>query len=63
MANNLNGDNLHTVFAMCGNTDQATRALSMAHKEGFTQLEDLCVLETEMDITEISKEDGILHPG
>jgi hypothetical protein len=37
----------------CGIPDQATRALIMTH-EGFTQVEGLGVLETDMDITEMA---------
>jgi hypothetical protein len=39
---------------MCSITDQATRALIVAHG-GFTQLEDLGILETDMDIMEMAK--------
>ena len=51
---NLQGDELHAVLTMCGIPDHATRALIMAH-EGFTQLDDLGVLETDTDITEMAK--------
>jgi hypothetical protein len=40
-------DNLHAVFAMCGITDEATRA-NIIVQEGFTQLEDLGVLKNDI---------------
>jgi hypothetical protein len=47
-------DNLHAVFAMCGITDEATRA-NIITQEGFTQLEDLGVLENETDVSKMAK--------
>jgi hypothetical protein len=52
MANAI--DDLHVVFAICGIPDAATRTLIMNH-EGFTQLDDLGVLETNTDVTEMAK--------
>jgi len=52
MANPI--DNLHAVFAMCGITDEATRT-NIINQEGFTQLEDLGVLETDTDVSEMAK--------
>jgi hypothetical protein len=52
MANPI--DNLHTVFAMCGITNKATRT-NIISQEGFTQLEDLGVLETDTDVSEMAK--------
>jgi hypothetical protein len=49
-----NQDDLHAVFEMCGITDAATRTLIM-NREGFTQLDDLGVLETDSDVTEMAK--------
>ena len=49
-----NLDDLHAVFAMCGIPDAATRNLIM-NREGFNQLDDLGVLETDMDVTEMAK--------
>jgi hypothetical protein len=49
-----NIDHLHAVFAMCGIPDAATRTLIM-NREGFNQLDDLGVLETNMDVTEMAK--------
>ena len=45
---------LNAVFAMCGITDEATRA-NIIMREGFTQLSDLGVLETDTDVTEMAK--------
>jgi hypothetical protein len=45
---------LNAVFALCGIMDEVTRA-NIIDQEGFTQLSDLGVLETDMDITEIVK--------
>jgi hypothetical protein len=53
MANLNEAELLHAVFALCGIPGPATRALIMAHK-GFT-LEDLGILETNMNITEMAK--------
>jgi 3-methyladenine DNA glycosylase Tag len=52
MANPI--DDLHAVFAMCGIPNAATQTLIMNH-EGFNQLDNLGVLETNMDITEMAK--------
>ena len=52
MANPI--DNLHTVFAMCSITNKATR-MNIINQEGFTQLEDLGVLETDTDVSEMAK--------
>jgi hypothetical protein len=52
MANPI--DDLHVVFATCGIPDAATQTLIM-NREGFNQLDDLGVLETDMDITEMAK--------
>ena len=45
---------LNAVFAMCGITDEVTRA-NIINREGFTQLSDLGVLETDTDVTEMAK--------
>jgi len=47
-------DNLHAVFAMCGITDEAT-CTNIINQEGFTQLEDLGVLETDTNVSEMAK--------
>ena len=47
-------EELNAVFAMCGITDAGMRTNIIA-REGFTQLEDLGVLETDTDITEMAK--------
>jgi hypothetical protein len=47
-------DNLHAVFAMCGITDEAMR-INIINQEGFTQLEDLGVLKTDMDVSKMAK--------
>ena len=47
-------DDLHAVFAVCGIPDAATRTLIM-NREGFNQLDDLGVLETDSDVTEMAK--------
>jgi hypothetical protein len=47
-------DDLHVVFAMRRTPHQVTQALIMAHK-GFTQLDNLGILEMDMDITEMAK--------
>jgi hypothetical protein len=49
-----NQDDLHAVFAMCGIPDAAKRTLIM-NREGFNQLDNLGVLETNMDVTEMAK--------
>jgi hypothetical protein len=49
-----NLDDLHAVFAMCGIPDAATRTLIM-NREEFNQLNDLGVLETDTDVTEMAK--------
>jgi hypothetical protein len=49
-----NQNNLHAVFKMCGIPDAATRTLIM-NRKGFTQLDDLGVLETDLDVTEMAK--------
>ena len=45
---------LNAVFAMCGITDKATHT-NIINQEGFTQLSDLGVLETDTDVTEMAK--------
>ena len=45
---------LNAVFAMCGIVDEATWA-NIINQEGFTQLSDLGVLETDSDVTEMVK--------
>jgi hypothetical protein len=45
---------LNAVFAMCGITNEATCA-NIIMQEGFTQLSDLGVLETDTDVTEMAK--------
>jgi hypothetical protein len=45
---------LHEVFAMCGIQDNATRNI-IIQREGFTQLGDLGVLETDTDVSEMAK--------
>jgi hypothetical protein len=52
-----NIDDLHAVFAMCGIPDAATRTLIMI-REGYYQLDDLGVLETDMDVAEMAKRMG-----
>jgi hypothetical protein len=52
MANPI--DDLHAVFAMCGINDDATRG-NIIVQEGFTQLEDLGVLENDTDVSEMAK--------
>ena len=52
MANPI--DELHSVFEMCGITNPAMRTTIIDHK-GFTQLDDLGVLETDADVTEMAK--------
>jgi hypothetical protein len=52
MANPI--ENLHAVFVMCGITDEATRT-NIINREGFNQLEDLGVLETDTDVSEMAK--------
>jgi hypothetical protein len=52
MANPI--DTLHAVFAMCGITDEATH-MNIINQEGFTQLEDLGVLETNTDVSKMAK--------
>jgi hypothetical protein len=47
-------DNLHAVFVMQGITDEATRT-NIINQEGFTQLGDLGVLETDTDVSEMAK--------
>jgi hypothetical protein len=47
-------EELNAVFAMCGINDAGMRANIIA-REGFTQLEDLGVLEMDTDITEMAK--------
>jgi hypothetical protein len=49
-----NQNDLHAVFEMCGIPDAATWTLIM-NREGFTQLDDLGVLETDSDVTEMAK--------
>jgi hypothetical protein len=46
-----NMEELHSVFTTCGVTDEATRTLIFNH-EGFTQLADLGVLETDKNVSE-----------
>jgi hypothetical protein len=52
MANPI--DNLHAIFAMCGITDEAVHA-NIITQEGFTQLEDLGVLENDTDVSKMAK--------
>ena len=52
MANPI-GD-LHAFFAMCG-IDNALTHTNIINQEGFTQLEDLWVLEADTDIMEMAK--------
>jgi hypothetical protein len=52
MANPI--DNLQAVFAMCSITDKAT-CTNIINQKGFTQLEDLGVLETDTDVSEMAK--------
>jgi hypothetical protein len=47
-------DNLHAVFAMCGITDEALR-MNIINQEGFTHLEDLGVLETDIHVSKMAK--------
>jgi hypothetical protein len=47
-------DNLHAVFAMCGITNKAAH-MNIINQEGFTQLEDLGVLEADTNISEMAK--------
>jgi hypothetical protein len=49
-----NLQDLHAILAICGITDDVTRALIVA-REGFTQLDDLGVLETDTDVMEMAK--------
>jgi hypothetical protein len=49
-----NIDDLHAVFAMCGIPDAAMWTLIM-NREGFNQLDDLGVLETNTDVTKMAK--------
>jgi hypothetical protein len=49
-----NLQDLHVVLAICGITDDATRALIVAC-EGFTQLEDLGILKKDTDVMEMAK--------
>ena len=45
---------LHAVLTMCGINEAATRNTIIA-QEGFTQLGDLGVLETDTDVSEMAK--------
>jgi len=47
-------EELHAVFTTCGIIDEARRNNIIA-LEGFTQLKDLAVLETDTDVTEMAK--------
>jgi hypothetical protein len=47
-------DNLHAVFVMCGITNEVTH-MNIINQEGFTQLEDLGVLETNTNVSEMAK--------
>jgi hypothetical protein len=47
-------DNLHAVFTMSGINNEVTHANIIA-QEGFTQLEELGVLENDTDISEMAK--------
>jgi hypothetical protein len=49
-----NQDGLHAVFAICSIPDAVMWTLIM-NREGFNQLDDLGVLETNMDIMEMAK--------
>jgi hypothetical protein len=55
-------EELNAVLMTCGINDAAMRASVIAH-EGFTQIEDLGVLETDTDVTEMAKKDGIMDSG
>jgi hypothetical protein len=46
-------DELHSVLETCGITDAVTRT-NIITREGFTQLEDLGVLETDNDVTDMA---------
>ena len=45
---------LNMVFEMCGVADLATRTNTI-NREGFTSLEDLGVLETDTDVSDMAK--------
>jgi hypothetical protein len=45
---------LNMVFEMCGVADPATRT-NIINREGFTSLEDLGVLETDTDVSDMAK--------
>jgi hypothetical protein len=45
---------LYAVLEMCS-MDNAVTCTNIINQEGFTQLEDLGVLETDTDITEMTK--------
>jgi hypothetical protein len=47
-------EELHLVLGMCGITDLATRN-NIINREGFTSLEDLGVLETDTDVSDMAK--------
>jgi uncharacterized membrane protein YgcG len=47
-------EELHAVLGTCGIVDEATRT-NIINQEGFTQLQDLGVLETDSDVTEMAK--------
>jgi hypothetical protein len=47
-------DNMHAVFVMCSITDKATR-MNIINQEGFTQLKDLGVLKTDINVSEMAK--------
>jgi hypothetical protein len=47
-------EELNAVFMTCGINDAAVRA-SIIAREGFTQIEDLGVLETDTDVMEMAK--------
>ena len=47
-------DELHSVLLMCGITNAATRT-TIIEQEGFTQLDDLGVLETDAVVSDMAK--------
>jgi hypothetical protein len=47
-------EELHSVLLMCGITNAATRT-TIIEREGFTQLDDFGVLETDVDVSDMAK--------
>jgi hypothetical protein len=47
-------EELHSVFSMCGITNAAT-CMTIIEREGFTQLDDLGVLETDANVSKMAK--------